>query len=199
MTKVTHTTTGLCSSIAISSMSGLNPILAIITGVIASLIPDIDTGRSFINKYLIRVKWLRNEWMAIYYAVITASLFLVYQATGFKWLLVLSFLTLLLVIGQHRTFFHSILIMLPLWPLMEYFKLDSEYIALGMINYLNHLVLDMFNPQGVMLFYPISKKVYRMPIVFNSNAFTTRVIEYSFDCFILYMTFMHYVPLLKLS
>lgn len=178
MRKLTHATTGLTSSLFISKFFLLNPLYAIAIGVLYSLLPDADTGYSTINKYLIGVKWLRNEFMSVYYVIITAILLGLYYYTNMNVFIVLSLLTGLLVVGKHRSFFHSLFILIPQCIVLHFMNVHIDYQALAMFAYIMHLVLDMFNPSGVMLFYPLSKRVYRFPITINSSHKISNVVEW---------------------
>jgi len=64
---------------------------------------------------------------------------------------------------KHRTYTHTVYfaILLPLPLLFIDFpgKVDIQSYILGVTAYLSHLLGDMFNPSGVMLFYP-KKTVY---------------------------------------
>lgn len=192
MTKTTHATVGICSSYYLSAVAGINPILPIIIGVFTSLLPDIDTGKSMINRLLIRVKLFRNKWMKVYYLLLTIGFYIGYYFTENQILGILCVLTLLLVLGEHRTWFHSLLMNLPVAIIMSFLHLDSKLIVIGILNYSLHSILDSFNPSGVMLLYPISKKSFRFPITFRSNAWSTRLIEYTADVAMLYLTFVKY-------
>lgn len=193
MTRTTHATVGVCSSFYFSTIIGVNPVWAVIVGVLSSLLADIDTGKSLINKLLIRAKCFRNKWMKLYYLILTFALYAVYCYTGIMVIGLLSALCLLLVIGEHRTWFHSLLMVVPFTFIMLVLNLRSELVAIGVLNYTLHLILDTPNPSGVMLFYPISKKVFRLPITFRSNSAITRFLEYSADLTLLYLTFEPYL------
>lgn len=177
MRKSTHAATGLTCSLLISKEFVLNPLYALAYGIIYSLLPDADTGNSFINKYLIRVKWLRNKYMILYYVIVSAILFGCYYYTQSKLFLIVGILTTLVVTG-HRTFYHSLFILIPHCILLIMLNVVVEYQALAVFSYISHLVLDMFNPSGVMLFFPISSKVYRFPITINSNSWISKAVEW---------------------
>ncbi len=50
---------------------------------------------------------------------------------------------------EHRTFTHSLLFTAILTPV-------SPFIALGVLS---HILMDMFNPQGVEIFFPFGRKI----------------------------------------
>lgn len=197
MRKSTHAATGLTSSLLISKVFVLNPLYALAYGLIYSLLPDADTGYSFINKYLIRVKWLRNKYMSLYYVIVSAFLFGCYYYTQSKLFLIIGIMTTLLVIGKHRTFYHSLLILIPHCILLHILNVSVDYQALAVFSYITHLVLDMFNPSGVMLFYPLSSRVYRFPITINSKSWISKVVEWILTATMLcYTGYVFLFPLL---
>ncbi len=178
MRKSTHATMGLTSSLFISKWFMLNPLYAVAIGVLYSLLADVDTGYSYINKYLIRIKWLRNEFMIVYYVLVTAIFYSLYYYTSQQIFIVLTVMSALLVVGKHRTFFHSLFILIPQVIVLHLLSVQVDYQALAIFAYIMHLVLDMFNPSGVMLFYPLSDKVYRFPITINSRHKISKVVEW---------------------
>jgi len=193
MKKTTHATTGICGSFAISAMTGINPIIAVLVGLVYSLLPDIDCGHSYINKFLIRFKVFRNKLMNIYYAGISIILFIIYHYTGFNVVCIVGILTLLLAIGSHRKFFHSLLIMIPFSMLMVILNVDTVIIALALMNYGFHLFFDTFNPTGIMLFYPLSRKVFRMPITFHSDSLQSVIVELVINAAVIYATINYFI------
>jgi inner membrane protein len=197
MRKSTHATFGLTSSLFISSMFALNPLVSVCFGLLYSLLPDADSGYSFINKRLVLVKWLRNDFVGVYYFLVSILLFTIYNFTGKQIYLVFGILTLLIVIGKHRTFYHSLFILVPNYIILYILMVPIDYQALAMFSYIFHLALDMFNPSGVMLFYPISDKVYRFPITVNSSSWISNVVEWLFTCAMLgYTGYYFFRPLL---
>ncbi len=192
MRKTTHSALGISSALIVSNMYALNPLLSLIIGVVYALLPDIDTGYSFISKYLIRVKWLRNKFMPLYYLVITVVLFAIYYKSNIKIFLVLSIMTTLLAIGKHRTYYHSFLILPLQWIVLYMLRVPVNFQALALINYVMHLVLDMFNVSGVMLFYPISKKAYKFPITINSASIISKIVEFAVTTCIISVTVFYF-------
>ena len=188
MRRTTHATVGISCSLFISEWFMLNPFYAVAIGIFYSLLADIDTGYSTINKYLIRIKWLRNKFMPIYYLLISIILYIGYYTLQYKVLLVLSFLSLLLVIGKHRTFYHSLFMLVPQGIILHLMGLNIHLQALALMIYSSHLFLDMFNPSGVKLFYPLSDKSYRFPITINSRSKWSTVIEWLLTLIVIYIT-----------
>lgn len=189
MTRTTHTTVGICSSYYLSVSMGVNPVLPVVVGVFSSLLPDIDTGKSTINKLLIRIKLFQGKSMKVYFLGLFALLLLAYKLTANSIVALLCILSLLLVIGEHRTWFHSAFMLLPYNIILSSLEFSSFLMAIGTINYAMHLVLDMLNPSGVMLLFPISRKVHRFPITFRTSSEVTRLLEYTADATIIYFTF----------
>ena len=174
-------------------MAGINPITAAIIGLVFSLLPDIDCGHSYINKFLIRFKVFRNKFMNVYYAGISILMFTIYHYTGLKTVCVVGFLALLLAIGSHRKFFHSLLILIPFSILMIILDVETVFIALASMNYCLHLFLDTINPTGCMLFYPLSTRVYRMPITFRSDSIWFVIVELLINVTVIYATVNYFI------
>lgn len=193
MKKTTHATTGICGSLAISVMTGINPVISVLVGLVYSLLPDIDCGHSYINKFLIRFKWFRNKFMNIYYAGVSLVMFTIYHYTGVKSVCIIGILALLLAIGGHRKFFHSLLILIPLSMLMIMLNVETDIIALALMNYCSHFLLDTFNPSGIMLFYPLSTRVFRMPITFRSGSMQSVILELVINAAVIYTTVNYFL------
>ena len=189
MTRTTHATVGICSSYYLSMMMGVNPALPVIVGVFSSLLPDIDTGKSMINKLLIRIKLFQGKWMKLYYLGLFILLFFAYKLTANTLIGIMSVLCFLIVVGGHRTWFHSIFMIIPFSIIMSMMNFSVFLMAIGILNYTLHIMLDMLNPSGVILLYPISKRVFRLPLVFKSASVMTRVLEYAVDVSLIYFTF----------
>lgn len=65
------------------------------------------------------------------------------------------------VIFKHRTVFHSpILYGFLWWILTTMFPAYTTVFTAALIGIASHLFLDMMNPQGIPLFYPIPKKIH---------------------------------------
>lgn len=56
----------------------------------------------------------------------------------------------------HRGIFHSLFLIIPISIFIAI--INPEIAAAFFIGYISHLVLDSLTPEGVMLFYPFSKK-----------------------------------------
>jgi len=57
---------------------------------------------------------------------------------------------------RHRGIFHSLFLLIPISVFIAI--INPEIAAAFFIGYLSHLVLDSLTPEGIMLFYPFSKK-----------------------------------------
>jgi len=189
MTRTTHATVGICSSYSLSMIMGVDPIYPVIIGVISSLLPDVDTGRSMINRLLIRIKLFQGKWMKLYYLGLFILLLIAFKLTENSVVGIICALCFLLVIGGHRTWFHSIFMIIPFTVIGNTTNLSTFLLTNGILNYTLHLLLDMLNPGGVMLLYPVSMKVFRFPVTFKSKSIITRVFEYSADTVLIYFTF----------
>lgn len=64
----------------------------------------------------------------------------------------------------HRTITHSLTFFLVLVYLFSYLEINMYLSAGFLVGYLSHIILDMFNIQGVQLFYPFKSKVTIMKI-----------------------------------
>ncbi len=65
------------------------------------------------------------------------------------------------LIFGHRGFIHSPVLYLALSAIGLTFLPDKKlYILAALIGVISHLILDMLNPEGIPLLYPISKKHY---------------------------------------
>lgn len=72
---------------------------------------------------------------------------------------------------SHRTMTHS-LIFLFLIPLLLLVFTRNLYIIMGIFTgILSHLIMDMLNPTGVPLFYPINKRKFRVAKVRTGGAY----------------------------
>lgn len=59
-------------------------------------------------------------------------------------------------IFKHRGLFHSLIIPFIVFLMIYVFSVELAFAAL--IGYLSHLFMDCFNPKGIMVFYPFSRK-----------------------------------------
>lgn len=177
MKRTTHLSAGASLSIALSQIAGVDPISAVLVGCFASLLPDIDHGYSAINQYLIKIYALKGNFFKVYYGLIAAVLAVLFHLTHSKALLVGFVLVLLIVIGHHRSIYHSLIIMAPLAVFLVYMKMPTVYIAIFLLNYFLHLILDTFNPSGVPLLLPFSPSRTRLPITFDSSGNGARFVE----------------------
>ena len=126
--------------------------------------------------------------MNIYYAGVSFVMFAIYHYTGVKAVCIVGLLALLLAIGSHRKFFHSLLILIPLSILMIIMNVETSIIVLALMSYVSHLLLDTFNPSGIMLFYPLSTRGFRMPITFRSGSLLSVILELVINAAVIYAT-----------
>ena len=64
--------------------------------------------------------------------------------------------------AKHRTWTHTLLFAVSV-PILFNFAGLNEWFNIGLfVGILSHLVLDLFNPTGVPLFMPITKKKFRI-------------------------------------
>lgn len=62
-------------------------------------------------------------------------------------------------IFKHRGLFHSLIVPFIIFLVIYVFSVELAFAAL--IGYLSHLLMDCFNPKGIMPLYPFSKKRIR--------------------------------------
>lgn len=138
MNKTAHSIAGLgagliTSCFVTSSLSDLNVVIPLVSAsLVSSLMPDIDNPNSYMGH---KNKVVSN--------------------------------TLNMTVG-HRGVTHTPLAMIVVSSIV-YLILSKVvpnyaiYYAIGsLIGYGSHLLLDMLTPKGIMLFYPLSKKYYRI-------------------------------------
>lgn len=132
---------------------------------LGSISPDIDHPSSHIGKNFTLIS--KKIYSKYGHRTITHSLFCVLYLMAFSCLV---FIIL-------KLFFYNIYLQ---------YKIYIFPIPIGFIlGYISHIILDMFSPRGVSLFYPYEKK-YRLPlaptIVVNSSA------ERNFNTYLAFLT-----------
>jgi len=87
--------------------------------------------------------------------------------------------------------------LVPQGIILDLMGLNIHLQALALMTYSTHLILDMFNPSGVKLLYPLSDKSYRFPITINSKSKWSIVIEWLLTLIVIYITvkYLYLVPL----
>ncbi len=162
-----HIVISAAASVLICKQLGLGTdIASVAISVIAAIVPDADTEKSTINKYLPVGK--------LSYMVLAVALFYKAWTTGSVVLALAAAISLIIFLSRHRGITHSIAASLVLGvPL--YFNL-SYWISF-IVSYNVHLLCDMFNTKGVLLLYPFSKARARFPIHFPMESLVGRAVE----------------------
>lgn len=81
----------------------------------------------------------------------------------------------------HRGMFHSLLLWaIPGWLLLQRFPNYDLYILSACAGILSHLVLDMLNPTGVPLLWPVTKKISLMKI--HTGGIIDKILAIIFTC-----------------
>ena len=176
MKGTTHIAIGVAAAAVLGDINHVSMSYLLPSAIIGSLIPDIDTGSSIINKFLIRDPKFRDDKKILYFGALSLFSFLIFCQFYIKPFLYIGLVAAILALSSHRGIFHTVFI--PLMALYfgsktNYF-LQYEMMAVGIGL---HLVADMFNKSGIMLFFPFTRKEFRMPITFYSRSFTMSIIE----------------------
>lgn len=109
-------------------------------------------------------------------AVVTITIGIIYSQLP---IILLGLLLGALVLSPHRGYSHSIVAVIGalvmLRYLFNYYKMNdySLYFCIGMLS---HIVADMFTDQGVMLLFPIRKKI-SFPIGFKTGSLIESLIS----------------------
>jgi inner membrane protein len=75
--------------------------------------------------------------------------------------------------SKHRTFTHSILGMV-LFALCVYLCLPQYYLYF-LVGYFSHIALDLFNKEGMEIFFPIGKK-FSIPLIKSKNPYANTLL-----------------------
>jgi inner membrane protein len=181
MTGKTHLGIGIMATVILSEHLPLNLSLSAL-GVCAfsALLPDIDHPKSMINKYILPIKNKAVK-VTIY---ITLGIFLVllnHFYFNYIYLRLLGIFFVLIGVSSHRNgVTHSLSGFLCFTAIFGYaavsygFRDDIFAFAVG---YGTHLLADMFTNRGIPLFFPFSKKKFKMPITFAVGSWWGNLLE----------------------
>lgn len=137
MTGKTHLVGGVASSVALASISALEPTVLIATGAVGGLLPDICHGGSKIGRKMPILSKIINT------------------------------------IFGHRTFTHSLLFLVLVWILLEFF-VSIEAVKWGvLVGMISHFILDAATQNGIKLLYP-----WKITVRFPVTTRTGGVVEY---------------------
>ncbi|OFI07494.1 inner membrane protein YdjM [Clostridium acetireducens DSM 10703] len=154
--------------------------LAIITVVIASLLPDIDHPKSIINKYILPFKNKATK-ITLYGCIGIIFLWYNYLYSTDPIFKAIGLVFIIIAMSSHRNgFTHSLSGMITFSFMAGYIgNLCHEYylIYYFMIGYGMHLLCDMATNRGVPLFYPFKNKKIKFPITYKTDSKIGKVIE----------------------
>lgn len=155
----THAIVGASSALAVGALFGFAPsALMIIGAAIGALVPDIDIRNSKIASlnFLTRgFSWLMRKVILPLEAFILNFLVSLLRAVG---------INAAEAVPSHRgPLTHSpvgvAMLALPLLAVVPYNPMLCVFILIGMIS---HLAVDMLNPEGIPVAYPVTAKKMRL-------------------------------------
>lgn len=144
---------------------------------IGSLGPDIDHPKGFINARFDIVKDGKSK--ALFYGFLAVLCLLgYYQKRYIPFLIPVPFL-LMVAISKHRGITHSALsigILLTGSLFSQTLSIFGSMYWGVVIGWGLHILTDMFNPQGVELFFPCDKN-FRMPLTIDTNKSQEKLLQ----------------------
>ena len=153
----------------------------LIAASIGSLFPDIDHPKGMLNQKILPVH--DGIMKSTMYGAIAFSI--IYLGKGKIDFLMIGLLVPLLIaiaISKHRGIMHSLLCLL--WCGLILLLTNKLYginitipFELGVIS---HILLDMFNPQGVELLWPLNKKI-KFPLYINTGGIIENTLMFIFS------------------
>jgi len=177
MTGKTHVAIGVAAALTISYNQPVESQLVLVTAaVIGSLIPDLDHPKGKLNQKLLLIN--NNFYRALFYLSISSIFMYLFYAMENKVFMLLSLVSCLVGISNHRSFTHSIIGFLLSSSIIKMgtlkFNLPSIYTGF-VVGYALHLIADSFNPKGIRLFYPIKANI-SFPITIKTNSKAEKII-----------------------
>lgn len=171
MMKKTHVSVGVTLSSIVAILAGfkITPIF-IISSILGAIFPDIDHPKSSINT---RILLIKNGMFKLITYCIFAYLIMSYGAKYIDMKVIYYTAIMFVVIGmsKHRSITHSFVgfIGMVIMTKLLRAKYGVDIITPFSIGIASHIILDMFNPQGVELLWPY-KKNYRFPIQVSTGS-----------------------------
>lgn len=156
-----------------------------------TIISDMDHPNGSINSEILIVH--NNLFKIITYSLLSIAL-LFFGPKYFDPYIAFYLVPPLLVIAfsHHRGVTHSLIGLTGIFAVV--YLINVRYgvdvifpISVGMAT---HIFLDMFNPQGVEIFYP-NRKNYRFPVTISTGHKPEKVLFYIFLVLLVYITFMN--------
>lgn len=171
MLKKTHITVGttLTSIVALSAGVKITPAF-ILAAAFGSIMPDMDHPGGAINNKILLVK--NNLFKSITYVALAIAL-VYYGPKYFDRYIFFYIAPALIVIAfsHHRGITHSLLGLAGIWLILSLIKhrYEVNIIFPCVVGMGTHILLDMFNPEGVELLAPY-KKNFRFPITITTGS-----------------------------
>lgn len=181
MTGKTHFGIGVITTAILSEYLKYNINAAtLLVCAAASMLPDIDHPKGFINQYVLPIKSKQIK-IAIYVVLGIFLIVLDYFYFDSVWLKIAGAFLILIGISAHRDgITHSLTGLLcfggMIGFLANHYKLQ-EIIEPFLIGYGMHLVCDMLTSKGVPLFFPFKNKKYKFPLTFTVGSWWGKLIE----------------------
>jgi inner membrane protein len=181
MTGKSHFGIGIITTAILSEYLKYNLNTAtLIVCTVASLLPDIDHPKGFINQYLLPIK-SREIKIALYVVIGIFIILLDYFYFNMAYLKVIGIFFILIGISTHRDgITHSLTGLLCFAGVLGFVANTynfKEVIFPFIIGYGMHLLCDMLTSKGVPLFYPFNKKKYKFPVTFTVGSWWGNLIE----------------------
>jgi inner membrane protein len=181
MTGKTHLGIGVMATVILSEYMPMNLSLAAL-GVcaIASVLPDIDHPKSIINKYILPIK---NKAVKVTIYMTLGVFLLLLNHFYFDHIYLKSLGTFFILVGasSHRNgITHSLTGFLCFVGIFGYAAVAYDFknsIFPFAIGYGAHLLGDMFTNRGIPLFFPFSKKKFKMPVTYAVGSGWGNLIE----------------------
>ncbi|MBZ4662465.1 MAG: metal-dependent hydrolase [Caloramator sp.] len=192
MTGKTHLGIGVMFTVILSEYFKLSLTTgALVACALASLLPDIDHPKSFINQYILPFKNKLTK--TTFYITLGVVIYLInsfyFNYTYFK---ILSFFSVLIGLSTHRNgLTHSLFGFICFVSLFGYAAIlygFRECIIPFSLGYIMHLIADMFTSKGIPIMYPFKKKKFKMPFTFKVGSWLGNIIESA-----IILTFLVYV------
>lgn len=205
MTGKTHLGIGLLTAVLIldKEIIGITPVTILIC-VIASLLPDADHPQGVLNKYILPIR-NKSFKLSVYLSLGIVVIGLNYLYFSYPYLYALGIAFILIGVSSHRQgITHSLVGFILFVYIIGYGTQDIEalerkrMIIAFISGYGSHILGDMFTSAGVPLFYPFSKKKFKMPFTFKVGSKTGNLIETIIIALgIIYLTFK--IPIMVIN
>lgn len=184
MTGKTHIGIGLLAAVAVLDREaiGITP-LSILICLFASILPDADHPKGVFNKYLLPIR-NKSVKLSIYLSLSIVIIGLNYLYFSYPYLYALGFALFMIGVSPHRQgITHSLIGFILFVYIIGYGSQGIELIERKRIiisfiaGYGSHLLGDMFTNRGIPLFYPFTKRKFKMPFTFKVGSATGNFIE----------------------